>query len=232
MNVTYATLAHGRAAILRPSGPLDCSSYQVLIAQAWAVHTTNTHHLIVDLTDVARVSTAGVVGLYAIARLAQGAPPPDLEAGWAAVRALVEDRPIERRLAVTNLRPPVCQVLKGAPFSDFLAIYADLGALKAEIMRAIRSVGSGEAIFGPAIARRLMQFFADLKPAVLPPAFPELTDREREILTLIAQHRTNPEIAERLTLSQKTVRNHVQISSASSKWSIAPRQSCARAMPA
>jgi DNA-binding NarL/FixJ family response regulator len=83
------------------------------------------------------------------------------------------------------------------------------GALKAEILRAIRSVGSGEAIFGPAIARRLMQFFADLKPALPPPAFPELTDYEREILALIAQHRTNPEIAERLSLSQKTVRNHV-----------------------
>jgi DNA-binding NarL/FixJ family response regulator len=83
------------------------------------------------------------------------------------------------------------------------------GALKAEIMRAIRGVGSGQAIFGPAIARRLMQFFADLKPALPPPAFPELTDREREILALIAQHRTNPEIAERLSLSQKTVRNHV-----------------------
>jgi DNA-binding NarL/FixJ family response regulator len=41
------------------------------------------------------------------------------------------------------------------------------------------------------------------------PAFAEFTDREREILTLIAQHHTNPEIAERLVLSQKTVRNHV-----------------------
>jgi len=83
------------------------------------------------------------------------------------------------------------------------------GALKTEILRAIRGVGSGEAIFGPAIARRLMQFFADLKPALPAPVFPELTDREREILALIAQHRTNPEIAERLSLSQKTVRNHV-----------------------
>jgi DNA-binding NarL/FixJ family response regulator len=82
------------------------------------------------------------------------------------------------------------------------------GALKAEILRAVRAVVSGEAIFGPAIARRLMGFFAS--PRGEPrDVFPELTEREHEILALIAQHRTNPEIAGRLHLSQKTVRNHV-----------------------
>jgi len=83
------------------------------------------------------------------------------------------------------------------------------GALKAEILRAIRSVTSGEAIFGPAIARRLMQYFSAPRPDTLAETFPELTDREREILDLIARHETNPEIARRLHLSQKTVRNHV-----------------------
>jgi DNA-binding NarL/FixJ family response regulator len=82
------------------------------------------------------------------------------------------------------------------------------GALKAEILRAVRAVVSGEAIFGPAIARRLMGYFAS--PRSEPKdAFPELTEREHEILALIAQHRTNPEIAARLHLSQKTGRNHV-----------------------
>ncbi len=82
------------------------------------------------------------------------------------------------------------------------------GALKAEILRSIRSVASGEAIFGPAIAKRLMQYFAAPRPTA-PEAFPELTDREREVLALVARHETNPEIAKRLHLSQKTVRNHV-----------------------
>jgi len=82
------------------------------------------------------------------------------------------------------------------------------GALKAEILRAIRAVVSGEAIFGPAIARRLMQHFATPRPAA-PEAFPGLTDREKEILELVARHETNPEIARKLYLSQKTVRNHV-----------------------
>jgi DNA-binding NarL/FixJ family response regulator len=83
------------------------------------------------------------------------------------------------------------------------------GALKAEILRAIRAVTSGEAIFGPAIARRLMNYFSAPRPDVPREAFPELTDREREILELVARHQTNPEIARRLHLSQKTVRNHV-----------------------
>ncbi|MGE5139562.1 MAG: LuxR C-terminal-related transcriptional regulator, partial [Rudaea sp.] len=82
------------------------------------------------------------------------------------------------------------------------------GALKAEIMRAIRGVASGDAIFGPVIAKRLMQYFA--APRASPSqAFPGLSDREHEILDLIAQHYTNTEIAERLAIAPKTVRNHV-----------------------
>jgi DNA-binding NarL/FixJ family response regulator len=81
------------------------------------------------------------------------------------------------------------------------------GALKAEMLRAIRAVTSGEAIFGPAIARRLIQHFADLSATLPRQAFPELTNREREVLALMAQHQTNPEIAEQLSLSPKTVRN-------------------------
>lgn len=84
------------------------------------------------------------------------------------------------------------------------------GAPKAELLRAIRSVASGEAIFGPTIAKRLMQFFAGLPPgATQTQAFPELTEREQEILALLAQHHTNAEIALRLGLAPKTVRNHV-----------------------
>lgn len=85
------------------------------------------------------------------------------------------------------------------------------GTMKAELLRAIYSVASGEAIFGAAIARRLMNYFAEIQhPAATPTyAFPELTEREREILNLIASHQSNSEIANRLTISLKTVRNHV-----------------------
>lgn len=84
------------------------------------------------------------------------------------------------------------------------------GAEGDETIRAIQAVSQGEAIFSPAIARRLMGYFATPRATAPPaPLFPELTGRERDILTLIAQGYTNPAIAERLVLSPKTVRNHV-----------------------
>lgn len=84
------------------------------------------------------------------------------------------------------------------------------GTMKADLLRAIQSAASGEAIFGAGIARRLMTYFAEVKrPAALPYAFPELTDRERDVLQMIAGHFTNAEIAARLNISLKTVRNHV-----------------------
>ncbi len=83
------------------------------------------------------------------------------------------------------------------------------GASHAEMLRAIHSVGGGEAIFSPAIAVRLMDYFAGLRPTEPPQVFPELTEREREILRLIAQGYKNAEIASHLVLSPKTVRNHI-----------------------
>jgi len=82
------------------------------------------------------------------------------------------------------------------------------GADRGELVRAIRGVASGEAIFGPAIARRLVAFFA-ARPAVEATVFTELTEREREILDLIARGLSNSEITQRLVLSPKTIRNHV-----------------------
>ncbi|MEV6930214.1 response regulator transcription factor [Dactylosporangium sp. NPDC051485] len=86
--------------------------------------------------------------------------------------------------------------------------YVLKGARRSEIIRSIRVVADGEAIFGPAIATRLMGYFAALDRTA-PDPFPELTQRERQILAHIARHLTNPQIAERLGVSQKTVRNHV-----------------------
>ena len=121
-----------------------------------------------------------------------------------------------RRILYTS---PHISILVISMFEDDDSVFASLqagahgyllkDALKAEILRAIRAVTSGEAIFGPAIAKRLMNYFATPRPNAPPDAFPELTEREHEILALIAQHQTNPAIAKRLHLSPKTVRNHV-----------------------
>lgn len=89
-----------------------------------------------------------------------------------------------------------------------------------EVLQAIRAVARGEAVFGPAIARRLVHFFS--KPDLASnPVFPELTGREREILDLIARGDTNAEITQRLVISPHTVRNH--ISNIFSKLQVADR---------
>ena len=82
------------------------------------------------------------------------------------------------------------------------------GAMKAEILRSIRAVVNGEAIFGPAIARRLMRYFGTPRTTGQE-TFAELSEREREVLALLARHETNSEIARKLSLSPKTIRNHV-----------------------
>lgn len=92
------------------------------------------------------------------------------------------------------------------------------GADQEEIVRVIRAAARGEALFGPEIAKRLMSFFAGARP---PQIFPELTEREREILQLIAQGHNNVEISEKLFLAPKTVRNH--ISNIFSKLHVADR---------
>lgn len=102
--------------------------------------------------------------------------------------------------------------------------YVLKGADKAEMLRAIHAVANGEALFGPAIAKRLVSFFQDMRgmKSLAPPrAFPELTEREGEVLAFIAQGYNNSEIAEKLVLSPKTVSNH--ISNIFSKLQVADR---------
>ncbi len=126
---------------------------------------------------------------------------------------------------------PHITILVVTMFADEESVFAALragargyvlkGATPTEIARAIQAVGSGEAIFSPTIAQRLLDFFAMPRPLALPQVFPELTDREREVLTLIARGHKNPEIASQLSISLKTVRNHV--SNIFSKLQVADR---------
>jgi DNA-binding NarL/FixJ family response regulator len=121
-----------------------------------------------------------------------------------------------RRLRQVN---PDAHVLVVTMFEDDSSVFAAMragargyvlkDATKDEILRAIRAVAHGEAIFSPAIANRLITFFANSQAHTPPDLFPELTGREREILELIAQGHNNSEIAKRLDLSVKTVSNYV-----------------------
>jgi DNA-binding NarL/FixJ family response regulator len=125
--------------------------------------------------------------------------------GIAATREVLNNDPNVGVLVVTMLEDDdsVFAAMRAGALGYLLK-----GADQEEVLRAIRAVANGEAIFGPGIARRVMNLFAVPK-ATAPPAFPELSDREHEILTLVARGRSNAEIAAELFLSVKTVQNHV-----------------------
>ena len=124
--------------------------------------------------------------------------------GIEATRRIVNDHPTIKVLVLTLFEDDD---------SVFLALragargYVLKDADDEEVLRAIRAVGRGEAIFSPAVATRVLAYFA--APPATPTPFPELTTREREVLDLIAAGHNNHQIAERLTLSGKTVANHI-----------------------
>jgi DNA-binding NarL/FixJ family response regulator len=99
--------------------------------------------------------------------------------------------------------------------------YVLKGADQAEIVRTLEAVARGEALFGPPIAARLMNYFATLRTPQQSDLFPELTEREREVLQFIARGENNSAIADQLSISLKTVRNHV--SNIFSKLQVADR---------
>ncbi len=127
--------------------------------------------------------------------------------GIEATRRILQESPSVRVLVVTLFEDED---------SVFMALragargYVLKDADEEEMVLAIRAVGKGEAIFSPAVATRVLAYFAASPLGGVPPqAFPTLTDREREILHLIAQGHPNPAIARQLSLSTKTVGNYV-----------------------
>lgn len=127
--------------------------------------------------------------------------------GIEATRQILERNPEARILVMTMVEDDnsVFAAMRAGALGYLLK-----GAGRSEVLVAIRGVARGEAVFGPGIARRLVGYFGR-RPDVHPsqPAFPELTDREREILEMIAAGRNNREIAAELFLSLKTIRNYV-----------------------
>lgn len=87
--------------------------------------------------------------------------------------------------------------------------YVLKGANHQELLQSIRAVAQGQVLFGAAIASRMAHFFARVQPGSADQPLPELSEREHEILDLIARHYTNPEIAQQLGIAEKTIRNHV-----------------------
>ena len=147
--------------------------------------------------------------------------------GVEVTRRLQEVAPTTRVLVLTMIEADetVLAAIRAGAWGYLLK-----GAGQEEIERAVRAVADGQVVYGAGVAERVMAFFAARSGAVLGP-FPQLSEREREVLTLAAQGCGNADIARRLFLSEKTVRNHV--SSIFAKLGVTDRaQAVARARDA
>jgi DNA-binding NarL/FixJ family response regulator len=137
---------------------------------------------------------------------------------------------IEATREIARTAPSV-RVLVVTMFKDDASVFTALrvgargyvlkDADEEEMLRAIRAVGRGEAIFSPEVAGKVLAYFARPHPTLPREAFPELTAREREVLKLIAEGKSNPEIARHLGLRLKTVANYA--SNIFSKLQVADR---------
>ena len=188
------------------------SAIRVVVVDDHPMYRDGVADALNDADDIAVVGTAG-----------------DGEAG---VRAVEEHRPdvvlMDLRMPGGGGLPATAAIAAAHPATavvvltmsdDDDSVFAALRAgargylLKesegADIARAVRAAARSEAVFGPRIADRVLAFFASSRARSSAVPFPELTDREREVLDLVAHGLPNAAIAQRLFLSEKTVRNRV-----------------------
>jgi DNA-binding NarL/FixJ family response regulator len=134
---------------------------------------------------------------------------PEMD-GLEALRRIVDDDALAdvKVLVLTTfeLDEYVFEALRGGA-SGFLVKHTE----PAELVRAVREVAAGEALLSPSVTRRLIAEFAarPVRPDLAPPSMTVLTEREREVVGLVAQGLTNDEIAVELVLSPATARTHV-----------------------
>ncbi len=202
---------------------------RVLIADDHPLFRSGLRALLGAVPDMA-VAGEATTGEDAVALAAELQPDVivmDIQmpgiSGIEATRRILDDNPRIGVLVVTMFEDD---------YSVFAAMragakgYVLKDAEEEDMLHAIRAASKGETIFSPAVARRVIDFFTGARSeegarSVPARAFPELTDREREVLDLIAQGLSNPDIVARLYLSPKTVRNHV--SSIFAKLQVADR---------
>lgn len=199
-------------------------SIRVLIADDHPLFLEGLHELLASLPEIEVVGEA-TTGAEAICKAKRLQPDvilmdikmPDTN-GIDATQSIVTASPHIGILIITMLEDDE---------SVFSAMrvgargYLLKGANQSELMRAIRAVASGEVIFGPGVARRALSLFATARPTFRLRVFSELSERETELLLLMAQGYGNQEIADQLGLTLKTVRNHA--SNIFSKLQVADR---------
>ncbi|MBI5103785.1 MAG: response regulator transcription factor [Solirubrobacterales bacterium] len=185
---------------------------RVLVADDQSMVRAGFRMLLAGQEDIEVVAEAGT-GLEAVHQAARFRPTvvlmdirmPELD-GIEATRRILERTPQTRVLILTtfDLDEYIYNALQ-AGASGFV--------LKddppEQLLAAVRTVAAGDALLSPAVTRRVIEQFAAPPRPAPPPAYEELTAREREIFRLLAEGMSNAEIAERLVIGDTTVKTHV-----------------------
>jgi anti-anti-sigma regulatory factor len=113
--------------VLRLSGDLDASNYQALIDRVHKLYGAGTRDLLLDLSELSFMSSAGIVALHACALILRGQRPPDPEAGWEAFHALDRDLDtgLQRHIKLLSPQPRVDRALEKTGLKTFFEIYPD-----------------------------------------------------------------------------------------------------------
>lgn len=113
--------------ILKPVGELDGQTYQDLISKAQQVYNEGAKNLILDLSELKYVSSAGLVAIHFIALLARGEALPDTENGWAALKSAERSRVsgIHKNVKLLNPQADVLKTLDMVGFTTFFEIFDD-----------------------------------------------------------------------------------------------------------
>lgn len=129
MNMTVSQ-QQGREpiAIIHLDGKLDSNSFQKLINEAKKIFGGGARHLILDMTKLTYISSAGIVSLHSIAKLFRGESLPDAKAGWNTIRSLEKERAgdMQQNLKLLNVPPEVRSVLDVVGFAAFFEMHTDL----------------------------------------------------------------------------------------------------------
>jgi len=129
MNITVSQ-QQGReqVSVIHLDGRLDSSNYENLIDEAKKLYAAGARHLILDMTNLTYISSAGIVAVQSTAKLFRGESLPDVEAGWNAIRSLDKERAggKQQNVKLLNLSPKVQSVLDMVGFTAFFEIYTDL----------------------------------------------------------------------------------------------------------